>query len=85
MRALILIPLFALIVGCISAPDRANYKHAACFDAAYCRYLAAKSKTALDCSKAADACEKVRTLSTCDEAGRKIEGLTFQSCWDKLR
>ena len=52
MKLLLIIPL--LLVGCISAPDRLDYETETCFDAAYCRYLSAKSKFNLGCSKDAD-------------------------------
>jgi len=83
MKLLLIIPL--LLVGCISAPDRLDYETETCFDAAYCRYLSAKSKFNLGCSKDADACNKIRTLKDCDLAALKIKDLTFQGCWDKLR
>lgn len=84
MKKIILVFLI-LFSGCITAPEREAFEYGACYDAALCRYYSAKGDHPIDCSKDAETCQKMRTLQDCSKAAKIIDGLTFQSCWDKLR
>jgi hypothetical protein len=76
--------LMLTITGCVSYPDRKNYTFQECYLSDVCRYYSAKSDGKIDCALEAANCRKVRIMHNCNNSQFRPEGVSFQSCWDKL-
>lgn len=83
-NVVLIVALIIFSQGCMTYPDRDDYTLKECYHADVCLYYSAKAGSALDCSLRHAACRKRLLQETCSKPENRLEGQTFQNCWDKL-
>lgn len=82
----IFVVVLAFPLGCFvhfpEIDDMAEGSPSPCLDYQRCLYYSSKAEVNLDCSAIYQSCAKYRLYNECQK--ERPEGISFQSCWDKL-
>jgi len=73
--------LIILQLGCVTGPERGDYKHDASFLAAYCMYVNRKNKDKAFCTAALTEARCFNKYIFCLEPKNRVEEKSFDDCW----
>jgi hypothetical protein len=84
---LLCLALAAAMLACISSPDVDDYKGRpnVCLDFARCLYYNQKNPDKSVCATYAKECAAYERMIFCRDEKNRPDGITFQSCWDKIQ